>query len=83
MHFRIHSYSVRSHEPVPQTVSQGGHPPKLKQQRTQRRQDHEHATQDGRFSFLLEEWVFQLALVVAVVSALVERGIAMSGGVIV
>jgi hypothetical protein len=38
---------------------------------------------NGRFSFLLEEWVFQLALVVAVVSALVERGIAMSGGVIV
>ena len=38
---------------------------------------------NGRFSFLLEEWVYQLALVVAVVSALVERGIAMSGGMIV
>jgi hypothetical protein len=38
---------------------------------------------NGRFSFLLEEWFYQLALVVAVVSALVERGIAMSGGVIV
>jgi len=37
----------------------------------------------GRFSFLMEEWVFQLALVVAVVSTLVERGIAMSGGMIV
>jgi len=37
----------------------------------------------GRFSFLMEEWVYQLALVVAVVSALVERGIAMSGGMIV
>jgi hypothetical protein len=37
----------------------------------------------SRFSFLLEEWVFQLALVVAVVSALVERGIAISGGTIV
>jgi hypothetical protein len=37
----------------------------------------------GRFSFLMEEWVFQLALVVAVVSALVERGIAISGGTIV
>jgi hypothetical protein len=45
-------------------------------------------TQNGqrksnRFSFLMEEWVFQLALVIAVVSALVERGIAMSGGTIV
>jgi hypothetical protein len=38
---------------------------------------------NGRFSFLLEEWVYQLALVVAVVAALVERSIAMSGGVIV
>jgi hypothetical protein len=38
---------------------------------------------NGRFSFLFEEWVFQLALVVAVVGALVERGIAMSGGMIV
>jgi hypothetical protein len=37
----------------------------------------------SRFSFLMEEWVYQLALVVAVVSALVERGIAMSGGMIV
>jgi len=38
---------------------------------------------NGRFSFLLEEWVYQLALVVAVVGAIVERGIALSGGVIV
>ena len=37
----------------------------------------------GRFSFLTEEWVFQLALVVAVVGALVERAIAISGGTIV
>jgi hypothetical protein len=37
----------------------------------------------GRFSFLMEEWFFQLALVVAVVGALVERGIALSGGTIV
>jgi hypothetical protein len=40
-------------------------------------------TRKSRFSFLLEEWVFQLALVVAVVSALVERGIAISGGAII
>jgi hypothetical protein len=38
---------------------------------------------NGRFSFLLEEWFYQLALVIAVVSALVERGIAMSGGMMV
>jgi hypothetical protein len=35
---------------------------------------------NGRFSFLLEEWVYQLALVIVVVSAIVERGIALSGG---
>ena len=38
---------------------------------------------NSRFSFLLEEWVYQLALVVAVVGALVERAITMSGGYIV
>jgi hypothetical protein len=37
----------------------------------------------GRVSVLMEEWFFQLALVVAVVGALVERGIALSGGTIV
>jgi hypothetical protein len=37
----------------------------------------------SRFSFLLEEWVYQLALVVVIVGAIVERGIALSGGHIV
>jgi hypothetical protein len=31
---------------------------------------------NGRFSWMFQEWVFQLVLVILVVSALVERGLA-------
>jgi hypothetical protein len=36
----------------------------------------------SRFSFVFEEWMAQLVLVVAVIGVIVERGIAMSGGTI-
>jgi hypothetical protein len=37
----------------------------------------------GKFSFLLEEWVFQLVLAAAVVGVVIERGASIGGGMIV